>query len=169
MTAHPGAADPAAPGCLLCGPALGRAVIHTAHRQQNDTPHRMARGEVGLVWIYASCFRCTRRHMSAHSQSPTAKQKLSAPSVYAEENREIEPSCAAPMSTIISHTTHRPVLIPAASQNSRLRANRQRAPTPAAISSRYRTIRPIMPAETNVHSISRSVNGFIKPTSYPTQ
>ena len=28
---------------------------------------------------------------------------------------------------------------------------------------------PIMPAETNVHSISRSVNGFIKPTSYPTQ
>ena len=45
----------------------------------------------------------------------------------------------------------------------------QRAPTPAAISSRYRTIRPIMPAETNVHSISRSVNGFIKPTSYPTQ
>ena len=30
-------------------------------------------------------------------------------------------------------------------------------------------IRPIMPAETNVHSISRSVNGFIKPTSYPTQ
>ena len=45
----------------------------------------------------------------------------------------------------------------------------ERAPTPAAISSRYRTIRPIMPAETNVHSISRSVNGFIKPTSYPTQ
>jgi len=83
--------------------------------------------------------------MSAHSQSPTAKQKLSAPSVYAAENGEIDPSlCCAIVYDNLAHDPQAGTITRSQPEIALTRKRAARTYTRRDQAAEYGTIRPII-------------------------